>query len=102
MPIPNLKRKYVRNLDSLLSVLKTLKPAKVILFGSGAKLKIHEDSDIDICLVKDDIDPILIKHKITDLLWKNKYSWEPEPDIKVYETKRYKDLLTELTAATEP
>ena len=41
--------------NEVVSALLPLKPKKIILFGSYAKGKANEDSDLDIFIIKDDI-----------------------------------------------
>ena len=41
--------------NEIVSALLPLKPKKIILFGSYAKGKANEDSDLDIFIIKDDI-----------------------------------------------
>ena len=60
-------------------------------FASG---KIHQDSDIDLCVIKETKDRFAVKKKISNLLWKADYDWEPEVDIHVYSPQIYKDWLS--------
>lgn len=46
-------------IDKIVKQLKQYKPEKIILFGSYAYGKPHEDSDVDLILVKKTKDPFL-------------------------------------------
>lgn len=87
-----LKNLYNQETSKIVSVLKKLNPQKIILFGSAAHGKIHPNSDIDICLVKNG-DRLKIKRNIWGLLRKANYDWELEPDIHVYDPVVYADWL---------
>ena len=66
---------------------------QIILFGSAARGKIHPESDIDICFVKENIDPLKTKRLLRELLWQAGFTWEREPDIHIYDSKVYRDWL---------
>lgn len=89
----NLQSLHQNYLNKVLKIIKTLNPERIILFGSFAKGKVKEESDLDLCVVKKG-DRLGIKKKISDLLWKAGYDWEVEPDIHVYEPAIYKDWLS--------
>lgn len=83
---------YEQKIDQLVEILKTLDPEKIILFGSAARGRLQDDSDIDLCIIKRG-DRLKIKQKIWGVLRKEGYNWEIEPDIHVYNPKTYLDWL---------
>ena len=89
-----LEKTYEQETSKIVSVLKKLNPQKIILFGSAAQGKIHPDSDIDICVIKETKDKWLVQNKIWDLLWDADLTWGIEPDIKVYPPSIYYDWLS--------
>jgi len=87
------EKAYGKEIKKIVSVLKKLNPQKTILFGSVAQGKIHRDSDIDICVIKETKDKWRIKDKIWDLFWDADFDWEIEPDVKIYSPSVYNDWL---------
>lgn len=93
MTKPQLKKDYQTQIKKIVNVIKTYDPERIILFGSLACGKIHSDSDIDICFIKENSSPLETKRALRELLWEKGYTWEKEPDFHVYEPKTYKKLL---------
>ena len=88
-----LKKTYEEEIKRIVTALRAYNPERIILFGSAARGRIHPESDIDICFVKENIDPLKTKRALRDLLWQKGYTWEKEPDIHVYDAKIYQDWL---------
>jgi len=88
-----LRKSYEREIKKIVASLKVYNPQKIILFGSAARGKIHPESDIDICFVKENIDPLKTKRLLRELLWQAGFTWEREPDIHIYDSKVYRDWL---------
>lgn len=84
------KEFYKKEINKLLNILKHYNPKKIILFGSVAKGRIHPESDIDLCILKDfRANRLDEKRKLSHLIWKYNYDYEVEPDIHLYKTRDY-------------
>ena len=75
------------------AIKKTLKPEKIILFGSYARGDNKEDSDFDLAVLKK-------KHpehgeiaQVSRYLYKNGYDWNVSPDIHLFSEKEFNTRL---------
>lgn len=80
------------HLLQVLQAVKTIKPEKVILFGSAVSGRFKRGSDLDICILKKG-DRLQLKREISGRLWDLGYDWEIEPDIHIYDPLIYEDWL---------
>ncbi|MBS7611411.1 nucleotidyltransferase domain-containing protein [Candidatus Bathyarchaeota archaeon] len=55
LPRERLKERMARKVDEFLNQIKPLKPKLVILFGSYARGDFTENSDIDVCVVAEEL-----------------------------------------------
>lgn len=84
------KKNYQKEVENLIGIFKHYQPEKIILFGSADSGKIHPESDIDICLIKNFKGSVLDeKRKLLDLLWKNNYDYLVDPDIHLFKPAYY-------------
>ena len=79
--------KYMMELETIKNqIIERYKPDKIILFGSLSKGVINENSDIDICIVKDSENK---RELITDMYLNIKASYPI--DILLYTPKEWED-----------
>lgn len=85
-----IKKQLNQKLKQILNDLKPYKPEKVILFGSHARGDAHQDSDIDLLIVKKTNKPKWERSReILKLVYKKEYYLDDEKfpgslDIKIY------------------
>lgn len=51
------KKQYLQAIREIIVSLKAYDPEKIILFGSAVRGKFHEDSDIDLLVIKETDEP---------------------------------------------
>lgn len=50
----DLHKKYLQEAEKLAEIIvKNYRPEKIILYGSAASGKVHKDSDLDFCIIKE-------------------------------------------------
>lgn len=87
--------KFQREVNQLLKIIvDNYQPKKVILFGSVAFGKLHPESDLDVCLLKDFKGSSLEqKQKLLKILWDQGYDYNIDPDFHVYTPKYFEKEL---------
>lgn len=84
--------RYQQKAQQIAAILKKTHPQKIVFFGSAASGKTSDESDLDICLVKDG-NLLEIKKSLWQLLRNAGYDWEIEPDIHVFSPSQFSDYL---------
>ena len=65
------------------AITETLKPKKIILFGSHARGDNNEKSDFDLAVLQTETPKIGQRALVYRKLWSMGYDWKTEPDIQV-------------------
>ena len=87
---------YDQEALKLVEILKQAKPNKVILFGSAAEGTLHQDSDIDLCILLEDeqeLPRFRRAQQLNRLLAVNDYTWVVDVEFHVYSPREYAERL---------
>lgn len=80
----------MRNLDLIIkAITETLKPRKIILFGSHARGNNSEKSDFDLAILQIEPPKTGQRALIYRKLWNMGYDWKTEPDIHIFSEKNF-------------
>lgn len=78
------------NLDFIVKAIKqTLKPEKIILFGSYSRGENNKDSDIDLAVLKKNRPKIGEVANVLTNLRKMGYKWKVSPDIHLFSSEDF-------------
>lgn len=78
------------DLDFVVETIKrTLKPEKIILFGSYARGDNKEDSDFDLAVIKKSPKKHGEVAEVLTDLYRNGYDWEVSPDIHLFSSEDF-------------
>ena len=94
--VQNRQRLYAQETRRLIDILKQAKPKKIILFGSAATGMLHEDSDIDLCVLLEDdqnLPRFRRAQRLNRLLAANDYAWQTDVEFHVYSLREYEERL---------
>ena len=75
------------------AITGTLKPKKIILFGSHAQGNNDEESDFDLAVLQTETPKVGQRALIYRKLWSMGYNWKTEPDIHIFSEKTFNDRL---------
>lgn len=75
------------------AIKKTLKPKKIILFGSYARGDNKLDSDIDLAVLQTEAPRLGQRALVYRKLWDMGYDWKIEPDIHLFSEKNFNERL---------
>lgn len=75
------------------AITETIKPKKIILFGSYARGDNKEGSDFDLAVLQNGKPKIGQRAKVFRKLLKTGYSWKAEPDIHLFSEKVFNERL---------
>jgi predicted nucleotidyltransferase len=92
----DLQTKYDDATRQALEILKEASPVRIIRFGSAAWGPLHEDSDLDLCVVVERTDDRHIREVWRDLsrlLWDQFRSYDIEIQLHVYYRDTFEDYL---------
>lgn len=91
MTLTQRKKYYHDGIKEIVEALKKYDPEKIILFGSALKGNFHEDSDVDLLVLKDTDEPYWQRQKTATLLYRG---WIPT-DIFVFTPQELERAVTE-------
>jgi uncharacterized protein len=75
------------------AITETLKPSKIILFGSYARGDNREGSDFDLAVLQNEKPRVGQRAKVFRKLLKTGYTWKAEPDIHLFSEKVFNERL---------
>jgi len=75
------------------AITETLKPRKIILFGSYARGDNKEGSDFDLAVLQKNKPKLGQEAKVLRALWNTDYDWKVEPDIHIFSEKNFEERL---------
>lgn len=76
------------------AIKETLKPEKIILFGSYSRGEQTKDSDIDLAVLKKGSKKHGEVAKTLTYLYMNGYDWNISPDIHLFSTSDFEERLS--------
>ncbi|GAB4537015.1 MAG: hypothetical protein Kow0063_23190 [Anaerolineae bacterium] len=93
---PDLQARYDEATHRAVEILKKANPVLIIRFGSAASGLLHEDSDLDLCVIVERTDERSIRQLRRDLnrlLWKHYRPYDLEIQLHVYYRDTFEDYL---------
>ena len=75
------------------AITETLKPKKIILFGSHARGDNNEQSDFDLAVLQTESPKVGQRALVYRKLWNMGYDWKTEPDLHIFSEKNFNDRL---------
>lgn len=75
------------------AITETLKPNKIILFGSHARGDSNEQSDFDLAVLQTETPKIGQRALVYRKLWNMGYNWKTEPDLHIFSEKNFNERL---------
>jgi len=75
------------------AITETIKPKKIILFGSFARGDNREGSDFDLAVLQTRPPKAGQRALVYRRLWKMGYDWKTEPDIHLFSEKVFNERL---------
>jgi predicted nucleotidyltransferase len=87
---------YDQEMRKLVEILKQASPHRVIRFGSSAGGKLHDESDIDLCVLleaKEGLPRFRRAQQLYRLLTANDYAWVVDVEFHVYSPQEYVERL---------
>ena len=92
----DLQTKYDEATRRAVEILKESNPVRIIRFGSAAWGPLHEDSDLDLCVVVERTDASHIRdiwRELSRLLWNQYRPGDVEIQLHVYHRDTFEDYL---------
>jgi len=85
---------YDAETRKVVAILAKADPEKIIRFGSSVWGRLNQDSDIDLCVLKQYTDSVIReKQRLRRLLSRYKYAYPVDVELHIYSPQEYEERL---------